>query len=262
MSPTRLNLYLARRGIASRRGADRLIGSGRVTVNGVTASLGSTVEPDADRIEVDRRAVAAEPERVTLLLNKPAGVVSTAHDDHGRPTVLDLVAETGRALPGKGGAATPPLRGLVPVGRLDAESRGLLLLSNDGLLVHRLTHPRFGVRKRYRVHLDRAVAESQLRQLVHGIRLEDGWARALGARLATRDRPDVVEVEMGEGRKHEVRRLFAALGLEVRDLRRVGLGPLQLGRIAEGRWRALSAAEVATLHASVGLPPPHPASPQ
>lgn len=255
MTPTRLNRYLARRGIASRRGADLLIGSGRVTVNGASAGLGRTVEPDRDRIEVDRKPVGAAARRVTLLLNKPVGVVSTVRDDRGRPTVLDLVSEPGRAHGGGRGGGAPP-RGLVPVGRLDAESRGLLLLSNEGELVHRLTHPRYGVAKRYRVTLDAAVSESQLRQLVHGVRLEDGWGRARRARLAGRDAPRMVEVEMGEGRKHEVRRLFAALGLRVVDLRRVGLGPLHLGDLPEGRWRALRSAEGAALHAAVGLAPP------
>ncbi len=261
MTAMRLNRYLARRGIASRRGADLLIGSGRVTVNGVAADLGSSVEPGQDRIEVDRRPVAALADSVTLLLNKPAGVVSTVRDERGRPTVLDLVAQPSRAAGQERGDGAPP-RGLVPVGRLDAESRGLLLLSNDGELVHRLTHPRYEVGKRYRVTLTRAVSDSQLRQLVHGIRLEDGWGRARGARHADRDRLTVVEVEMGEGRKHEVRRLFAALGLEVTDLRRTAVGPLRLGRIPEGRWRTLSAAEVAALHGAVGLASPSPAGPR
>jgi 23S rRNA pseudouridine2605 synthase len=258
VTATRLNRYLARRGIASRRGADLLIRSGRVTVNGVPATVGSSVEPERDRIVFDRRRVAAETERVTLLLNKPAGVVSTARDERGRTTVLDLVAEPGRAQPSRHVPPAAPVPGLVPVGRLDAGSRGLLLLSNDGELVHRLSHPRYGVRKLYRVSLDRAVSEGQLRRLVEGLRLEDGWARAHSARLAGDDRHDVVEVEMEEGRKHEVRRLFAALGLEVTDLRRVGVGPLGLGRIPEGRWRRLTEPELAALHAAVGLPPPRP----
>jgi len=274
MTPTRLNRFLARRGIASRRGADLLIASGRVTVNGSPSALGTAIDPARDRVEVDGRRVETEPCAETLMLNKPAGVVSTVRDSHGRPTVMSLLSgpeppahrsparrrrqgewpaepESREAVP----AAGPPLiPGLVPVGRLDADSRGLLLLSSDGELTHRLTHPRYGVLKRYRLTLAGPASDSDLRSLTRGARLEDGWAQAVTARHPSPSRPSTIEVEMGEGRKREVRRLCAALGLEVRDLVRVGLGPLRLGRLPEGSWRRLTPAELAALHACVRDP--------
>jgi pseudouridine synthase len=143
--------------------------------------------------------------------------------------------------------------GLVPVGRLDADSRGLLLLSTDGELVHRLTHPRHGVTKRYRLVVDREVAPDHLRRLVSGVHLEDGPARALAAHRGSTPAGNVVEVTMGEGRKREVRRLCAALGLHVTDLVRVAYGPVRLGRLQTARARPLTAAEERDLYACVGL---------
>lgn len=249
MSPTRLNRYLARRGVASRRGADHLIEAGRVTVNGVTAVLGMAVDPERDQVAVDGRKVDVVPRTETLMLNKPQGVVSTTRDPQGRPTVMSLL----------GGAEHAP--GLAPVGRLDADSRGLLLISSDGDLAHRLTHPRFGVVKRYRIILARPPSPEDLERLVRGRRLEDGWAQAISAHRPDPRAPAVLEVEMGEGRKREVRRLCAALGMEVRDLVRVGFGPLRLGTLEEGRWRRLTLAEQRALRSWVGgreTGEPHP----
>jgi 23S rRNA pseudouridine2605 synthase len=237
--PERLNRYLARRGVASRRGADALIAAGRVTVNGDVSELGTVVRPAVDRVSVDGHRIPARTVAVTIVLNKPAGVVTTRSDPYQRRTVMDLIE---------------PVPGLVPVGRLDADSRGLLVLTTDGDLAHAVSHPRHGVTKRYVATLDRAIAEEQLAQIVAGVELEDGPARALMAQRAGSD--SIVEVVMAEGRKREVRRLFAAIGIEVRDLVRTAVGPLQLGDLAEGEARRLRAAELASLRAAAGLPAP------
>ncbi len=240
-SRQRLNRYLAGRGVASRRGADLLIEAGRVAVNGRVAALGTLVDPALDGVSVDGRPVPQEVERRTVMVNKPVGVVSTRRDPGGRPTVLDLVEDA---------------TGLFPVGRLDVDSRGLLLLTSDGELALRLTHPRHGIRKLYRVAVRGRVSYAALRTLRSGVVLEDGPARALSAAMVDDRRGDtVVEVEMGEGRRREVRRLCAAAGLAVTDLQRVGFGPLRLGRLAEGMSRRLRPAEVAELRAATGLDP-------
>ncbi|HYA01157.1 MAG TPA: pseudouridine synthase [Candidatus Binatia bacterium] len=272
----RLNQFLARRGVASRRGADQLIGAGRVTVNRAEAMVGAAVDPDRDRVEVDGRPVAGASAVATIMLNKPPGIVTTVRDPQHRPTVMGLLSRSrqstpspgllpgGRPRPGRRGIATagpptPPgptpasVPGLVPVGRLDASSRGLLLLSSDGELVHRLTHPRYGVAKRYRVTLAEPASAAHLRLLTEGVDLEDGRARATSARRGSS--PAQIELVMEEGRKREVRRLCAALGLEVIDLVRVAFGPLRLGDLEEGAWRWLTAAELRRLRASVGLEP-------
>lgn len=237
--PERLNRFLARRGVASRRGADALIASGRVMVNGDQAELGTIVRPSVDRVLVDGQRVPATAVAVTIVLNKPVGVVTTRSDPYQRRTVMDLIE---------------PVPGLVPVGRLDADSRGLLVLTTDGDLAHAVAHPRHGVTKRYLATLDRPISPMELEQIVAGVDLEDGPARALSARRSGSD--SVVEVIMAEGRKREVRRLFAAVGLEVRDLVRIGVGPLQLGDLAEGDARELSSSELSSLRAAAGLPEP------
>lgn len=237
--PERLNRFLARRGIASRRGADELIAAGRVAVNGEIGRVGAVVRPSVDRVTVDGRRVPARTVSVTIVLNKPAGVVTTRHDPYARPTVMDLIE---------------PVPGLVPVGRLDTDSRGLLVLTTDGDLAHAVSHPRHGVTKRYLATLDRPISPQELDRLVSGVDLDDGPARALSARRSGSN--SVVEVVMGEGRKREVRRLFAAIGLEVRDLVRVGVGPLQLGPLPEGEARALDAGELSSLRRAAGLATP------
>jgi 23S rRNA pseudouridine2605 synthase len=241
VSRERLNRFLARRGLASRRGADALIAAGRVSINGATASVGDTLDPGQDDVAVDGAPVAPPAPRRTLMLNKPAGVVTTVHDPQHRPTVMSLV-ET--------------MPGMVPVGRLDVDSRGLLLLSSDGELVHRVTHPRYGVRKRYRVTLDREVAPVHLRRLVAGVDLDDGPARVLSARRASTAAGNVIEVSIAEGRKREVRRLCAAIGFDVVDLARVGIGPLRLGHLEPGAARPLTSNEERALYAGVGMSPP------
>ena len=237
--PERLNRFLARRGVASRRGADELIADGRVTINGKLSRLGAVVDPSVDRVSVDGRRIPARAVSVTIVLNKPVGVVTTRSDPYQRRTVMDLIE---------------PVPGLVPVGRLDADSRGLLVLTTDGDLAHAVSHPRHGVTKRYLATLDRAISAEHLEQLTAGVDLEDGPARAIAARPSGSD--SVVEVVMAEGRKREVRRLFAAIGYEVRDLVRVAVGPLELGALAEGDARALRPAELSSLRVAAGLAAP------
>ncbi|MGI8847880.1 MAG: pseudouridine synthase [Candidatus Dormibacteria bacterium] len=240
MSQERLNRYLARRGISSRRGADSLIAAGRVAVNGRSAAIGTVIEGDTDAVEVDGRSVPQATVVATVMLNKPLGVVTTVRNPGGRPTVMDFVERQ---------------PGLVPVGRLDADSRGLLLLSTDGDLVHRLTHPSVGVVKRYRVRSDRDLDENDLSALLAGAELHDGPARALRASRAGSSLRDI-DIDLAEGRKREVRRLCAALAITVLDLQRVAFGPLRLGSLGDGATRALTAAESHALYAAAQLPNP------
>lgn len=230
-SAERLNRFLARRGVASRRAADQLIAAGRVRVNGVAAQVGARIDINGDTVEVDGTRVAARlPRAVTLALNKPEGVLTTLHDPQRRATVRDLV---------------PDIAGLVPIGRLDADSRGLLLLSSDGELAHRVAHPRHGVHKTYRVTATTPLTAAQAAQLVEGVMLDDGPARALELRQVGAATADVV---MGEGRKRLVRRLFTAVGSDVADLCRTRVGPIELGDLAEGAVRVLDDSEVEALH--------------
>ena len=240
MSPApgeRLNRFLARRGVASRRHADELIAAGRVSVNAAPAWLGEVVDPERDLVTFDGRRITgpAKP-AVTLALNKPRGVVTTNRDSQHRPTVAGLVE---------------PVPGLVPIGRLDADSRGLLLLTTDGELAHRVAHPRFGIHKRYRVTVSVPPRLEQLRRLTAGVRLDGRPARAVEARRGSR--PETLEVVMAEGRNREVRRLCAAAGLTVIDLVRLSVGPIGLGGLAEGRVRRLTDAEDTALRQAVGL---------
>jgi len=231
----RLHKVLARAGAASRRAAEALIAAGRVSVNDtVITQQGYRVDPAHDRISVDGKAITVAPAPVVILVNKPVGVVSTSADPQHRPTVLDLVGPQ-------------PVR-LFPVGRLDMDSEGLLLLTNDGDLANRLTHPRFAVEKEYHVLVDRPVSP-EIRSLLHqGVRIAD--------RMATPDRVEVLRQPpagrwlrfvLHEGRKREVRELCAMAGLQVLRLVRVRIGGLKLGKTAAGEWRLLTRAEVACL---------------
>ena len=237
----RVNRFLAERGVASRRAADRMVEEGRIAINGVTAKLGMIIDPAKDAVSVDGRPVPPPVRRRTLMLNKPAGVVTTRSDPQGRPTVLDLLDDPA---------------GLFPVGRLDADSRGLLLLTTDGELTLRLTHPRHGVTKRYRATVRGRATPRVIRALTQGVMLSDGMARALAAGVVDSAREgDVVEVVMAEGRRREVRRLFAALDTVVVDLVRVAVGPVMLGRLREGTARPLTPQEDAALRRAAGLEP-------
>jgi len=223
----RLNAYLARAGVASRRGADELIKAGRVRVNGAPGQLNTFVET-ADLVEVDGRRV--EPQQLAyLLLHKPAGVVTTASDPHGRPTVVDLVRHGAR---------------VVPVGRLDADTTGALLLTNDGPLAHRLAHPRYGVEKVYEADVEGRPTAEALRRLAEGLELDDGRTAPASVR---RLGPSRLELTLHEGRKHQVKRMCEAVGHPVRRLHRSRYADLELGRLAPGEWRELSPEEVAAL---------------
>jgi 23S rRNA pseudouridine2605 synthase len=229
----RLNAYLARAGVASRRGADELIKAGRVTVNGEPGQLNTFVEGKA-RVEVDGRPVAPQ-QLAYVLLHKPAGVVTTASDPQGRPTVVELVEHASR---------------VVPVGRLDADTTGALLLTNDGELAHRLAHPRYGVEKTYEVEVEGEPSEAVLRTLAEGVDLEDG--RTAPAR-ARRLGPSTIELVLHEGRKHQVKRMLAAVGHPVEHLRRSRSAELDSESLEPGEWRELEPGEVARLQSLVGL---------
>ena len=223
----RLNAYLARAGIASRRGADELIKAGRVRVNGEAGQLNTFVGV-ADRVEVDGREVA--PQRLAyILLNKPAGAVTTARDPQGRRTVVELVPREPR---------------VVPVGRLDAETTGALLLTNDGPLAHRLAHPRYGVEKVYEADVDGDPDEAALRALREGVELDDGRTAPAGVR---RLGPGRVELALHEGRNRQVRRMCEAIGYPVVRLHRSAYAGLTLDGLEPGAWRALAPAEVERL---------------
>ena len=238
----RLHKVLAHAGVASRRAAERMIRDRRVRVNGsLVVELGTQVDPSRDRIEVDGRPLArGETAHQYVALNKPLGVVSTAHDPEGRPTVVDLVHASRR---------------LYPVGRLDIDSEGLVLLTDDGELTFRLTHARFGVEKEYHVLVPaECCREDEVRRLVSGILLEDGPAHAVRAGILQRTQAGAtLRVVLLEGRQREVRRMLAALGCGVDRLQRVRIGPLQLGDLEPGKHRPLRAREVEALRAAVGL---------
>jgi len=227
----RLNAYLARAGIASRRRADELIAAGRVLVNGEPGQL-STRVGSTDVVEVDGRRVAPQP-LAHVLLHKPAGVVTTARDPHGRPTVVDLVAHPSR---------------VVPVGRLDADTTGALVLTNDGQLAHRLAHPRYGVEKVYEVEVEGSPDEEALRALRDGVELDDGVTSTAAARLlGSRDEGSLLELTLHEGRKHQVKRMCEAVGHPVLKLHRSRYAGLDVRDLAPGSWRELTPEEVAEL---------------
>jgi 23S rRNA pseudouridine2605 synthase len=230
----RLAKFLAHAGIASRRAAERLIADGRVTVGGQTVTDPARGVDERSGVAVDGQPLALEPHEVHAL-NKPAGVVSTAADTHGRRTVVDLV---------------PSDRRLYPVGRLDVDTTGVILLTNDGGLAERLTHPRYGVEKLYRVRVAPArVSERALRALREGVALDDGVTAPASARLVE---PGVIEIAIHEGRNRQVRRMCEAVGHRVVELRRVAFGPLRLGDLRLGHSRRLSAAEVERLRQAAG----------
>jgi 23S rRNA pseudouridine2605 synthase len=225
----RLNAFIARAGIASRRGAEELIRAGRVRVNGEVAGLATFVE-QRDVVEVDGARIDPEP-LAHVILHKPAGVVTTARDPQGRPTVVDLVAHDRR---------------IVPVGRLDADTSGALLLTNDGPLAHRLMHPRYEVDKVYEAEVEGEPDREALERLREGVELEDGRTAPAEARLLG---PSLVELTIHEGRKHQVKRMLAAVGHPVRRLHRRAYAGLTLDGLAPGDWRELSADEVRRLRA-------------
>jgi 23S rRNA pseudouridine2605 synthase len=225
----RLQKILAQAGLGSRRAAEELIAAGRVRVNGQVATLGTRADPETDTIEVDGAVVAVRQGLAHYLLNKPPGVVTTAADPRGRPTVVDLVPAEPR---------------VYPVGRLDADSEGLLLLTNDGDLAHRLTHPSFGVEKEYLAEVEGSPSRGALRQLRQGVDLDDG--RTAPAKVSLIG-DHTLRIAIHEGRNRQVRRMGEAVGHPVRRLVRVRIGPLSDRRLAPGEWRELTQAEVRAL---------------
>jgi len=263
VGPVRLQRFLARAGVASRRGSEDLMTAGRVTVNGqVTTELGTKVDPARDEVAVDGRPVTLADGPINLMLNKPTGYVTTMVDPQERPTVAEL-------------APTDQYPGLFPVGRLDADTSGLLLFSTDGELAHRLLHPRWHVAKTYVARVDGRITEKQLQRLRDGIELDDGmtaparvelipegedWTDELapldGEPGLLQERPyrsSLVMLSIHEGRKRQVRRMLSAVGHPVTELARISFGPLLVGDLEPGQWRLLTAAEVAELKAAVDI---------
>jgi len=223
----RLNAYLARTGVASRRGADELIKTGRVRVNGVRGELNTFVK-EGDVVDLDGRLLVPQ-QLAYILLHKPAGVVTTARDPQGRPTVVGLVRHESR---------------VVPVGRLDADTTGALLLTNDGELAHRLAHPRYEVEKVYEAEVDGKPSDEALAALAKGVELDDGpTAPASVRRLG----PSRIQLAIHEGRKHQVKRMLEEVGHPVRQLHRSRYAGLTVQGLRPGEWRELGAEEVAAL---------------
>ena len=234
----RLQKVLARSGFGSRRVCENLIAAGKVRVNDEVAVLGRRVDVENDRVEVDGVPVSVREGLVHYLLNKPAGVVTTASDPQGRPTVVELVPAEPR---------------VYPVGRLDADSEGLLLLTNDGELTHRLTHPSFGVEKEYLAEVDGTPTPGEIRRLREGVELDDGpTAPARVAAIA----PNVLRLTIHEGRNRQVRRMCAAVGHPVNRLVRTRIGPITDHSLAPGQWRPLTPSELRGLEeAAAGATP-------
>ena len=237
----RLQKFMAEAGVASRRACEELIRQSRVTVNGETASLGRSVEPEQDRVELDGKPVQKEQRRTVILLYKPRGVVSTSSDPEGRRTVQDYFREI-------------PER-LYNVGRLDLNSEGLLLMTNDGALANRLTHPRYGVDKTYYAVCDGRLTASEAAKLTNGIELEDGMtapARVDAVRTTQRGDTSFL-ITIHEGRNRQIRRMLEAVGHRTLRLKRERFGPLSLGTLAPGEWRKLSDEEIKKLENALGL---------
>jgi 23S rRNA pseudouridine2605 synthase len=235
----RVQKVLAAAGVGSRRACEELIAAGRVTVDGEVVTLGAKADPTSQVITVDGERVHTNPDLVYLLLNKPQGIVTTVSDPQGRPTVMDLVPANPR---------------VYPVGRLDLDTEGLLVLTNDGELAHRLTHPSYEIEKTYVAQIRGAPRKHALRALRDGVELEDGPARARALRVldTTQDRT-LLEITIAEGRKREVRRMLAAADMALERLARIRIGPLTLGEITPGKFRPLRGDEVRALYTAVGL---------
>ncbi len=240
-SEERINKFLARAGVASRRGAEELISAGRVRLNGsLVTELGTKVIPGRDIVEVDGAAVRVRSDRMYMILNKPAGHVSTLNDPQGRRTVAELMPETDHRL--------------FNVGRLDMDTTGILLLTDDGELAHRLMHPRYHVSKEYLATVAGRPTEDVLKQIRSGIELDDGPTRPAEADIERLgDTTSVIRLVIREGRKRQVRRMLAAVGHRVLALHRVRFGPIDLGELKLGETRELTDAETEALIANAGL---------
>lgn len=235
----RLQKVLARAGLGSRRRMEELIGSGRVRVNGERAILGRRVDISKDKVQVDGSTVSLRTDRIYYMLNKPEGVVTSAHDPEGRPTVLELVDPAARVW---------------PVGRLDIDTEGLLLMTNDGELTHRLTHPSFEIPKTYLAEVTGNVRSRTIKRLISGVMLEDGvTAPAEVVEVDRGPQRSMLEITVHEGRNRMVRRMLGAVGHPVVRLVRVQVGPLRLGRLKPGTVRRLSPEELGVLYRAAGL---------
>lgn len=235
----RLNHYLSQAGVASRRAADELIAGGRVAVNGqIVTTLGIKIDPAEDEVKVNHQTVKMRVALIYYLVNKPPGVVSTTKAQDNSRTVLDLVPKTVTVF---------------PVGRLDKNSRGLIILTNDGDLTYKMTHPKYGLKKTYWVTLDHSPNEKQLTQLRQGVKLKEGVTAPAEVEIITAvNGQTVVEISIHQGWNRQVRRIFEVLHLTVRDLTRIKIGPLELGDVKEGGFRVLSLGEVEELKKVVG----------
>lgn len=233
-APVRLQVFLARVGLGSRRACEQLVLGGRVRVNGeVVRQLGTKIDPERDVVEVDGRRVSAVTGFRYYLVYKPVGYVTTVRDPQGRPTVMDLIPRDVR---------------VYPVGRLDIDSEGLVLLTNDGQLAYRLMHPRYGVEKEYRVLVEGRLSDQALDRLRRGVVLDDGVTSPARVDVLGRESDRTwLRVVLHEGRKRQVRRMIAAVGGRVERLVRVRLGPLRIGKLRPGQHRPLTPVEVQTL---------------
>jgi pseudouridine synthase len=232
----RIQKAIAASGLMSRRAAEDMIREGRVSVDGVRAGVGDRVDTTTQSVELDGSPIPVNPDLEAHLLYKPPGVISSASDPEGRQTVVDLVETQVR---------------LYPVGRLDYDSEGLILLTNDGELANRVTHPRYGILKTYVVLVDGTPGKKDIRALLDGVELDDGPARARSARVVGREgESTIIEMTMGEGRNREIRRMFDALGYEVLRLVRTAIGPISDRSLKPGQSRLLSVVEIRDLLAS------------
>jgi 23S rRNA pseudouridine2605 synthase len=238
----RLNRFLARAGVTSRRGADDLVRAGRVALNGVaTTVLATDVDPARDRVLVDGREVRLPAVATTVILNKPPGFVVTLSDPQRRPTVSDLVRDVGAHV--------------VPVGRLDAATEGLLILTDDGDLAYRVSHPSFEIDKVYEVLARGALSEEARRELTEGVEIDGRRTAPASVTIRAVERGQTLaEICLHEGRKRQVRRMFETVGHPVKRLRRIRVGPIELGDLRVGKWRRATEEEVAALREAVGLP--------
>jgi len=237
MASIRLNKLIADAGITSRRGADELIGDGRVSVDGIIVrEMGSKIDPDINQVMVDGETITASLTKTYLALHKPRGVVSTMYDPEGRPSLSDFISLRKERL--------------FHVGRLDKESEGLILLTNDGEMTFRATHPSYGLEKTYLIEFVGALPRGVESTLMKGVELEDGLGRVLDFKSLS---PTWIEVTIHEGRYHIIRRLMEAVGVEVVRLVRTRFGPIVLGDILEGRWRDLNEVELINLRKVLSL---------
>lgn len=237
MAEQRIQKVLSDQGICSRRAAERMIAEGRVKVNGRPVSLGDKMDPDFDKVSIDgkNQRIVRKRKYIYIMLHKPRGYITTVSDERGRKTVMDLVADVGRRV--------------YPVGRLDKDSEGLLLLTDDGAFANLLTHPSGGVGKLYRVTVRPRATEEQIVRMSSGVVLDDGVKTAPAVIHVAADEPGctVLEMTLFEGRNREIRRMCEAVGLEVIRLKRSAEGPVKLGMLPPGAWRELKRSEVTAL---------------